>query len=198
MMPFLLWLTAVPATLVLSSGAQGQITPTPRYSAGVYAGGTIPLGEFADSTKAGYHVGGMVDRALNNVLEIRIDAVFNKLSDKTLSEGTTFREVGTNLLFGTLSAKVHPVRDTISPYLLAGVGIYRFRFDFVCRGVACTGPEREGESATNLGFNAGAGASVRVRHFRPFLQAGYHAILPKAGQHGHDALILVSLGLMLR
>ena len=193
-----LWLAAISAFFALSYAVEGQIAPTAHIGAGIYAGGSLPLADFTDSAKAGYHVGGMVDRTLNNVLDIRIDVVFNKLSDKTLSEGTTFREVGTNLLFGTLSTKVHPVGSTTSPYLLAGVGIYRFRFDFVCRGIACTGPEREGQSATNLGFNAGAGATVRVRGMRPFFQVGYHAIVPKGGQNGRNALMLASFGLMLR
>ena len=197
---------AASAFFVLSYEAEAQIAPTTHFGAGIYTGASVPLADFTDSAKAGYHVGGTVDRTVNKFLDLRIDVAFNKLSDKTLSEGTTFREVGTNLLFGTLGAKVHPVRDApsarggsrISPYLLVGVGIYWFHFDFVCRGLACTGPEREGQSATNLGFNASAGAIGRVRGVRPFFQVGYHAIVSNGRQNDHNALMLASLGLQLR
>ncbi len=101
---------AASAFFVLSYEAEAQIAPTTHFGAGIYTGGSLPLADFTDSAKAGYHVGGTVDRTVNKFLDLRIDVAFNKLSDKTLSEGTTFREVGTNLLFGTLGAKVHPVR----------------------------------------------------------------------------------------
>ena len=175
-----------------------------RFGAGVYAGGSFPVGEFRDSAKTGYHVAGLASARVNNILDVRIDVVFNKFSDKLLSEGPAFREVGTNLLFGTVGAELRPdgtsatesVRNRISPFLLAGVGAYRFHFDHVCRGLGCTGPEREQQSVTTWGLNIGAGAMVPLKGMRTFFQAGYHAMLPN-GKNWNTTLLLASFGLEL-
>lgn len=198
-------LAAVSGVLILPWVADAQIATPPRFEAAIYGGGSIPLGESRDSANAGYHLGGIAFTAVNNVLDVRIDAAFSKLGDKTLSEGATFREVGTNLLSGTVGAEIHlgstPAaergRNTISPYLLAGVGAYRFRFDYVCRGLGCTGPERDGRSETRWGLNTGAGATVPLRGMRTFFQVAYHAILPKGSKNGNTTLLLASFGLKL-
>jgi hypothetical protein len=194
---------AVTAFLALPWALDAQIAAPPRFEAGVYAGGSFPLGAARDSANAGYHVGGMGSTAVNGVLDVRVDFAFNKLGDKILSEGATFREVGTNLLSGTASAVIHRRgtpgdargRRAISPYLVAGGGAYRFRFDYVCRGLACTGPERSGRSETRWGFNAGAGATVPLRGIGTFFQVSYHAILPKGGGNSSTTLFLTSFGL---
>jgi hypothetical protein len=195
----------VSAFLVLPWTLDGQRATPPRFDAGIYAGGSVPLGESKDSANAGYHIGGIVYTAIKSALDLSIDVAFNKLGDKILSEGTTFREVGTNALSGIAGVVIHPRvtsgderrRNPMSPYALAGVGAYRFRFDYVCRGLACTGPEREGRSETRLGLNAGAGATIPLKTIRTFFQVAYHVILPKAGRNGNTSLLLASFGLKL-
>ncbi len=182
---------------------EAQSADHPDFGIGVYGGAVFPLNDLRDSAKTGYHVGGMLDRRVSNFLAVRLDVAFNKFSDKTLTDSPTFREVGTNLLFGTVSVEVFPSRganatahkSALRPYLLAGSGAYRFRFDHVCRGPACGGPERVGTSSTNLGFNVGAGSIVSVSRWTTFWQAGYHITLPKSGS---TRLLLASLGIRFR
>jgi opacity protein-like surface antigen len=201
-----LWLAAVSAFCAPASAAEAQKAAPGSLGAGVYGGVSFPLGDFKDSAKPGYHVGAMIDRHAINALSIRLDIAFNKFSDKTLSGGATFREVGTNLLFGTLGAElssaggpVAPARGNRTyPYLLAGVGAYRVRFDFVCRGPACEGPERVGKSDTNWGLNIGAGSTVPIIGVTAFLQVGYHLILPTSDENENTAIALASLGLKFR
>jgi hypothetical protein len=197
-------LIAFSTFLVLPWALDAQGAKPPRFEAGIYAGGSIPLNKSSDSANTGYHVGGIVHTPINSAMDVSIDVAFNKLGDKTLSEGATFREVGTNALSGIAGVVIHPrvISDDergmipISPYVLAGLGAYRFRFDYVCRGLACTGPEREGRSETRWGLSAGAGATVRLKAIRTFLQVAYHAILPN-GENGNTTLLLASFGLRL-
>jgi hypothetical protein len=194
------WVIASPVA------APAQNAGRAGFGAVIYGGGVFPLGDFRDSAKTGYHVGAMVDRHLSNSLRVRLDLAFNKFSDVTLSEVPTFREVGTNLLFGVVSAEVFALGGTdtstpvnaIRPYLLAGAGAYTFRIDHVCRGPACIGPERAGESRTNAGFSIGAGSIVPVSRWMTFFQLAYHVILAKSADDGGKHILLVSAGLRLR
>jgi hypothetical protein len=189
--------------IVLPCLAEAQIASQRRFDAGVYAGGSFPLGLFTDSAKAGYHVAGAASVRVNGGLNVRIDVVFNKLSDKVLTEGVTFREVGTNVLAGSVGVELRNPgasernRNTISPYLLAGGGAYRFHFDYVCRGAACTGPERNERSEMRWGLNTGLGTTVALKGITTFVQVTYHAIFPKAEKDGTATLFLASFGLML-
>jgi hypothetical protein len=188
----------------LGSPAEVEAQTASRRDSGVaaYGGVVFPLNDLRDSAKTGYHFGGMFDRRVSKSLAIRLDVAFNKFSDKTLSEAPTFREVGTNLLFGTVGAEVFPGGATqsnlsrpVSPYLLFGLGVYSLRFDHVCRGPACVGSERVGTTSTSPGFNVGAGSVMAVRGWSTFVQAGYHIILPK---HRSTRLLLTSLGVRFR
>jgi opacity protein-like surface antigen len=200
-----MWLVAVSLLLVQPWTVEAQTARPPRFDAGIYAGGSVPLGESKDSSSAGYHVGGIVDTTINRAMDVTIEVAFNKLGDKTLSEGATFREVGTNALSGTAGVMIHSRvtsgdvrgRKAISPYVSAAVGAYRFRFDYVCRGLECTGPERDGRSETRWGLNAGGGATVRLKAIRTFFQVSYHAIFPNRGQSVNTTLLLASFGLRL-
>lgn len=196
-------LVAVSAVLILPWGLDAQITRYPRFEAGIFAGGSLPVAESRDSANAGYHVGAIASTRITSALDVSIDVTFSKLGDKTLSEGATFREVGTNVLAGTTGLVIHPRvtsgedsrRPPVSPYVLAGVGAYHFRFDYVCRGVACTGPERDGRSEVSWGFHAGAGATMRVIGVRTFLQVSYHAIPPTNSDGENTTLLQASFGL---
>jgi hypothetical protein len=198
-------LVAVSVFLVQPWIVDAQTARPPRFDAGIYAGGSVPLGESKDSASAGYHVSGIVYAAINSALDVTIEVAFNKLGDKTLSEGATFREVGTNALSGIAGVVIHPRvtsgdergRNAISPYAFAGVGAYRFRFDYVCRGLGCPIPERDGRSETSLGFNAGGGATVRLKAIRTFFQLAYHTVLPNGARNWNTTLLLVSFGLKL-
>jgi hypothetical protein len=198
-------LIAGSAFLALPWTLDAQTAMPPRFEAGIYAGGSVPLAKSRDSANAGYHVGGIVYTAVNNVLDVTIDIAFNKLGDKTLSEGATFREVGTNVLSGTAGAVIHTRGNSgyerpgnaISPYGLAGIGAYRFRFDYVCQGPACIGPERDERSETRWGVNVGAGVTVPLRGIRTFSQVAYHAIFPKGGKNTNATLLVASFGLKL-
>ena len=198
-------LGALTGVLLLPLCAAAQVAATPRYGTGVYAGGSFPLERLRDSANFGYHAGGMVQNVVREALDVRLDVVFNKLSDKTLSEGATFREVGTNMLFASLGAELHSVRSsgaprlrkTVAPYLLAGAGVYRFRFDNVCRGAGCLGPERNESTETSWGLNLTGGATAPVLGMSTFIQVGYHMMLPKGASDPLSSLILVSMGLKL-
>lgn len=178
---------------------EAQIATPSSFGAGIYTGGSLPVGHFRNTTQPGYHIGGTIDLASSNLFGPRLDVAFNKFSDKP----TAFGEVGTNLLFGTLGAELKPGanspapagRKIVSPFLLAGAGVYRIRFDIVRTRPGGTEPPRETQSDIHFGLNLAGGADLPVYSLRTFAQVGYHTLFPKRGQDGNTSMFLASVGL---
>lgn len=184
------------------SAAQGGFGS--RATAGIFAGVTFPRGDLSDEVKTGWHAGALAKMRAYGALDARIDGTYTKFGKKALVGGGASVSTDASIAFGTLNALVnlgadsaaYPGDNTVSPYLVAGVGGYRLDFKATCVG-ACTtfvAPDAK----TYFGLNIGGGASVPLAGIRTFLEARYHRISRSDANGGTRTMVLVSAGVKFR
>ena len=191
----------VAATLVATAAASAQNIPRP-YAIGVYAGASMPMGNFKDQADVGFHVGAFGSTTLTGNLSIRLDAAYNDFGSKSFSETNATISEKTTVVHTTLNAQYSLGAQTemasgggALPYISGGAGFYRFSFDDTCTGTGCTAFDLGSAAETHWGLNAGAGAVFFLSGFTPFVDVHYHTVFPKNGQDGHANMILASFGL---
>jgi opacity protein-like surface antigen len=142
---------ALPSTL----RAQAARRPV---TVGLLAGGTVPLGSFADDVKTGWHAGGYLQYEPDaNVWGVRGEVIYFRsdftdafLSDNQLGQddkaynGTVYAGA-TALLMGTRRNR------GVTPYLMFGLGFYRLSASLETSGVT------QSTSEDGFGFNGGLG-----------------------------------------
>lgn len=201
----LLSMAMVPAVLTMSERADAQLR---KPQAGIYAGGTIPTGDFKDEANTGWHIGGMIKARVTGAVDVRLDGAYSKFGSKDFDFTTATVASETNVAFGALSAELnlgpdsaaYPGDNSISPYITGGLGMYRFSFKGTCSG-ACTGFNGDPDSKTKLGFSIGAGANIPLRGFPTFAEVRYHrfgTVFPVSGLDGTATMLTASFGLKIR
>jgi hypothetical protein len=172
-----------------------------RATAGIFGGVTFPRGDFRDVVGTGWHAGALAKIRLYGPLDARLDGAYSKFGKKHIEGTIAALDTDASATIGTLNALLnlgpdsaaYPGDNTVSPYLLGGVGKYRLDFKAVCTG-DCAEPVDPG-IRTHWGFNIGGGGTVPVAGIRTFLEARYHRI---SLSQGSRSMFLLSAGVKIR
>lgn len=153
------------AALAASVGAAPAVAQGAEFSLG--GGLTLPLGNFDDAAKLGWHGMGAVSFVPENLpVGFQIDGSFSRLSDESPAD------IQSQLIYGTGNViyKFKVAEDTkFRPYLIGGGGVYNVdaKGDDVPSGV---------ESVTKFGLNAGAGFDFKAGSAGVFLEGRFHNV----------------------
>lgn len=136
------------------------VTASPCAAQGFGLGGRLALvrGDVQANTSAERFLGGHIRMPLSpkSALEVSLDR--HKENNQTLTERTIETPIQASLL-------LFPIRTTISPYVLGGVGWYTHRVEQLTAGEVTAS-----DSSRRFGYHAGIGGELRLgRH------AGAHA-----------------------
>ncbi len=138
------------------------------------AGASIPLSNFADVAKTGYHgLVGISFAPSSFPLGIQIDGQYHRLKQEAVVGNRTNQIImGT----GNLIYKFKTSEDSkFRPYLIAGAGIYNFKL-VSGNDVAGPGVGNTGNTTTDFGLNGGAGFDFKVGSIGAFVEGRFHDV----------------------
>lgn len=193
-------ITAVVVSLVGANVASAQANIPRPYAVGVYAGASMPFGDFKNQANIGYHVGAFGSTTLSGNLSIRFDGAYSDFGTKDVTFTDATASFKTSMVHTTLDAEYSLGNQTemagggALPYISGGAGFYRFSYDDLCTGTACAAGKFGSANETRWGLNGGAGAVFFLSGFTPFVDIRLHTISPK-GQSIRANMILASVGL---
>ena len=134
-------------------------------------GATVPLGDFSDAAKMGFHgLVGVSFAPSSFPLGIQVDGMYQRLK-----QDDTFGDQSFQLLQGTANVvyKFKSSEDSqFRPYLIGGVGLYNTK---LVGGDDVAGPG-EGNTATDFGLNGGAGFDIKAGGIGLFLEGRFHNV----------------------
>lgn len=191
---------AAAASFVALSAVSAQSYASRPYALGVYAGASMPTGDFKGQADLGYHGGVFGSTTLSANLSVRLDGAYSDFGKKTVTYSDAVAVYGTKLFHTTLDAQYDFGSQTelgggggSIPYISGGAGFYRFSVDDSCTGAGCAGTVLK-TSETRWGINIGAGANFFLSGFTPFVDVHYHSVSPKSGE-ARANMLLASFGL---
>jgi outer membrane protein with beta-barrel domain len=153
------------AVLMASVGAAPAVAQGAEFSLG--GGLTLPLGNFDDFAKLGWHGIGAVSFVPQDLpVGFQVDGSFSRLSDESPAD------IKSQLIYGTGNViyKFKVAEETkFRPYLIGGGGVYNLdsKGDDVPSGV---------ESVTKFGINAGAGFDFKAGAAGVFVEGRFHNV----------------------
>ncbi len=203
-------MTAVFVSSVAFAGvpslASAQIGFGTRPTAGVFGGVTFPRGDLSDVVGTGWHAGALAKMRVFRAFDLRLDGTYAKFGKKDEINGgnSAFFDTDAKITFGTVSAVLnlgadsaaYPGDNTVSPYLVGGLGGYRLDFNSNCSGT-CAGIQAL-DVTTDLGLNIGFGATVPLAGIRTFAEGRFHRILRSDDDGGAATMFLLSVGVKFR
>lgn len=146
-------LVAVAGLTMLAAPALAQDARPLRF--GVYGGASLPQGDL-DALDMGYIVGGRADFTPATLpIGLRFDAAYQNWGAE-VGDGIGGIQVLGNALFNI------PTTGGISPYVMGGLGWYRFSAD--------------DESESGIGFNLGGGININLGTLDAFAELRYHIV----------------------
>ena len=128
----------------------------------------VPLGDFDDAAKLGFHgLAGVSVVPTNWPVGIQVDGNWSQFSDDTPAD------IKYQLIYGTANVvyKFKTSEETrFRPYLIGGGGVYNFKVkgDDVLAGVD--------DSETKFGINAGAGFDIKAGSAGLFVEGRFHDV----------------------
>ena len=149
---------ALAVGLCAAPALRAQVQPTEGVRFGLGLGATMPIGDYGDLDKMGYHILGVLQMPLaGSPVHLRFDAMY----------GQTGHDVGsgnTALLGGTVDVLYHLGARAAStrPYVLGGLGFYN-----VDGGAG---------SQTKIAFGFGGGVLFGLGGFNAFAEARYMSV----------------------
>jgi hypothetical protein len=138
------------------------------------AGASVPLSDFGDVAKTGYHgLVGISFAPSSFPLGFQIDGQYHRLKqDANIGNRTNQIIMGT----GNLIYKFKTSEDSkFRPYLIAGAGIYNFKL-VSGDNVAGPGVGNTGNTATDFGLNGGAGFDIKASGVGFFAEGRFHDV----------------------
>jgi len=174
-------------TLTAVLGATPAMAQGAEFSLG--GGLTLPLGDFGDGSKTGWHGLAAVSFAPSSFpLGIQIDGMYQRIG---LDDAVSTFDASTQVLQGTANL-IYKFKTSetsqFRPYLIGGVGVYNSKL---------TGddvPTGFDESSTDFGLNGGAGFDVKVGSIGAFIEGRFHNVF----SDGTDVnFIPITLGVRL-
>lgn len=156
------------------------VAPAPCSAQGLGLGGRMSMvrGSVEANAGATRFFGGLMKLPLSPraALEISVDRRTD--SNDTLTERVVETPIQGSLL-------LYPIRATISPYLLSGVGWYTQRVEQLAGGTVTAS-----ETARRFGYHAGVGGELRLgRHAGVHADYRYTFLKFKGGDDDDDSLI---------
>lgn len=158
-------------------------------SFGVFAGASVPLGDFADFASTGWHAGGMLQwNSPSAPIGIRVDGAYH---DFGVDADFADQEANPSMIVGTINGVwMFPSTSTVRPYLIGGGGIYNER----CSGC---------DSQTKLGLNGGLGITVPLSGITTVIEARFHMVFDSedttgGGSTSNTTFIPISVGILFR
>jgi opacity protein-like surface antigen len=127
----------------------------PCSAQGLGLGGRLSLvrGDVETSTSAERFIGGLVKLPLSPRATLEISLDRRRESDDSLTQRTTEIPLQGSLL-------LYPVRSTLSPYVLGGVGWYTQKVEQLAAGTVTAS-----DTSRRFGYHAGIGAELKLgRH----------------------------------
>ena len=187
-----------------SASAQGFGT---KPQLGIFGGLSSPKGELRNETKNGWNGGAMAKIRIAGPFDVRLDGAYSDLGTRTFNLTTAAVTSKTNVLFAALNGELnlgpdsaqYPGDNSLSPYILAGVGRYRSKFDVTCTGECpfdLTVDQKDG-----WGFNIGAGTNIPIGPVPAFVDVRYHRFgtrFPGLAEDGTGTMVTASVGVKLR
>jgi opacity protein-like surface antigen len=170
------------------------LSPTAVYAQGAEfslgGGATVPLGNYGDFAKTGFHgLVGVSFAPSSFPLGIQVDGMYQRLKFDDIVPGNRSSQIiqGTaNIVYKFKSSEESKFR----PYLIGGIGIYNFK----AVGGDDVSPPGEGNTSTDFGLNAGAGFDFKAGAVGLFLEGRFHDVLSE----GEDTrFIPITLGIRL-
>lgn len=175
---------------------QAQEMSDSRVTFGIGGGVSVPIGEFGDGAKTGFHGQAMVGFMVPGVpVEMRGEFMYHSFDGK---DGGTFNPSGsgpdTRVIAGAVNGlwQLSGNEDgsnsgTQNIYIMGGVGLYNVDLDF---GSASTATS---DSETKFGLNVGGGLKFNLVGLDTFVEARFHNVFTDG-----DALrmIPITVGLM--
>ncbi|MEO5590528.1 MAG: outer membrane beta-barrel protein [Gemmatimonadaceae bacterium] len=174
-----------------------------RPTLGVYGGLTFPRGDLTDEVGAGWNAGAMFKIRAYKALDLRLDGTYIKFGRKDI-EGTTVPiqtdgEIRAGTVSGLLNlgpdSAAYPGDNSVSPYLIGGIGKYRLNYDATCNGCS---PSPDPGIKTHWGVNLGFGATAPIVGVRTFFEARYNRLSRSLGEGGARSFFLLSAGIKIR
>lgn len=154
------------STALFASAAQAQ-TPV---SFGLGGGVTLPLGDFGDAAKTGFHGTGLVEfQPASLPVGIRLDGTFHRIGFSDLQEDFA-GEGNFQMITGTLNGVYTfqtAAESKFHPYIIAGAGVYNFKANF---------DDFDDDSETKFGINGGAGFNMGMGGASIFVEGRFHNV----------------------
>jgi hypothetical protein len=170
---------AVALSLCASPALRAQSQPTEGIRFGVGGGLTLPMGNFGDIDKAGWHLVGVLQLPISqSPIHLRFDAMYGQTSHKSPASGNTTLTGATADLLYHLGDRHANVR----PYVLGGLGFYNVDFG-----------GGSGNSQSKLAFGLGGGILFGVGTMHAFLEGRYMSVQTKTKSLN---FLPISLGVM--
>lgn len=180
------WSMVVIVATALAIPAANAQTPNP-VGFGMFAGASIPVGDFGNTGGTGWHAGGLIDwRSPLFPVGIRGDLAYHQFGSK---ENFTPK-----LVTGTLNLVWNfavNAESALSPYVIGGGGFYNKRGCTNCNNATIA-------SETKLGANGGAGVMVPLSGFNSLIEARYHLIFDSQTGSSNSSFITISAGIIFR
>jgi opacity protein-like surface antigen len=155
------------STALFASAAQAQ-TPV---SFGLGGGVTLPLGDFGDAGKTGFHGMGLVEfQPASLPVGIRVDGSYHRVGFSDLQASGPLGDGNFQLIVGTVNGVYTfqtAAESKFHPYIIAGAGAYNFKANF---------EDFDDNSETKFGINAGAGFNMGMGSASIFLEGRFHNI----------------------
>lgn len=128
----------------------------------------LPLGDFNDVAKLGFHgLAGVSVVPANWPVGIQVDGNYSQFSDDTPAD------IKFQLIYGTANI-VYKFKSSeesrFRPYLIGGGGVYNFK----AKGSGV--PSGFDNSETKFGFNAGAGFDIKAGSAGLFVEGRFHDV----------------------
>ena len=156
-----------------------------RIMFGAGGGLTLPIGNFGDGSKMGWHALGLAQMQLpNSPIHLRADLMYGRNAFKSPVDGHT------GLLGGTVGVLYHfgDPAGSMRPYVLGGLGIYNVKSEVTVGTTTVSG------SSTKLAFGLGGGVLFQLgATMHGFAEARYMSIQASGGSL---AFIPITFGVM--
>ena len=157
-------LAALAAAIVTAPAAVEAQSPV---KFGLAAGATFPVGDLGDVSEWGYHVSGNITgKPMMSPVGFRGEVMWNRLTGKDFDTALgTVQGDDIDVLAGIVNAEIGMSGIGVKPYLIGGVGMYRF-----------SSAAENSDSETKFGFNIGAGLDFGLAGFSAFTEARFHSV----------------------
>ncbi|HUQ18492.1 MAG TPA: outer membrane beta-barrel protein [Gemmatimonadaceae bacterium] len=187
------WASIVAASVLATSPlvaqeGEGMGSYSNPVSFGIFAGASVPLGDFSDNfAGTGFHIGGLLQwNSPTAPIGLRIDGAYHKFGNSGTSTADPSMVVGTvNGMY------LFPSTSTVRPYIIGGAGVYNERCD-LC------------DAQTKFGVNGGIGINVPLSGLSTIIEARFHYVFDKVEATAtspaisSSMFIPISVGIMFR